>query len=273
MTRGLSLVFEVLGGICKPLGRVPETRITKPVKTPAAPRVKKTCLIFDADDTLWENNIYFEKAIEEFLDLISPIAPDPQQVMGVLRKVEREFIPQRGYGSRNFIDSLVETFRRLYAGKDGEGYHQAIERIGERLLNHPMTIMPEAASTLGLLSARYRLMVFTKGDFHEQSSKVARSGLQEHFERIEIVEEKNTDAYHKLVLRHRLERRSTVMVGNSPRSDVLPALEAGLWAVFVPHPHTWELEHEEVKPHPRLLMAQSLRDLPSLLAEVSRFED
>jgi putative hydrolase of the HAD superfamily len=233
----------------------------------------RKCLIFDADDTLWENNIYFEAAIEEFLNLVRPFACGPQRVLALLREVEQELIPLRGYGSRNFIHALGETFRRLYDGKDGVDYHRGIERIGERLLNHPMQIMPEAQSTLQLLSARHRLMLFTKGDFQEQSSKLSRSGLQEHFAQVEIAIEKNTAAYHDLVLRHSLDRESTFMVGNSPRSDVLPALEAGLWAVFVPHPHTWELEHEEVKPHPRLLQAQSLRELPSLLQELSQLQD
>jgi len=191
----------------------------------------------------------------------------------MLRAVEQEFIPLRGYGSRNFIHALDETFRRLYSEKDGAGYHRAIKQIGERLLNHPMKMLPEVPATIELLSARYHLIMFTKGDFEEQSSKVTRSGLKTHFARIEIVEEKNTDAYHQLVLRHQLERESTVMVGNSPRSDVLPALEAGLWAVFVPHPHTWDLEHEEVNPHPRLLKAESLRELPALLEKVSLLQD
>lgn len=243
----------------------------------------RKCLIFDADDTLWENNIYFERAIEEFLNLLQdlssdptgPIAPDRRRVLDLLNEIERESIPQRGYGSRHFIDSLKETFRRLFAdGNGGEGngsgYHLAIDRIGERLLNHPIDIMPGVTSTLEILRRRYRLMLFTKGDVHEQSSKVDRSGLKGHFDCIEIVEEKNTGAYHELIGRHVLDRHATFMIGNSPRSDVLPALEAGLWAVFVPHPHTWALEHEKVEPHPRLLVAESLRDLPSLLAGVSR---
>jgi len=251
------------------------------------PQACKKCLIFDADDTLWENNIYFEAAIEEFLSLIGnivspansissngPVGPDRQQVLNVLNEVERESIPQWGYGSRHFINSLKETFRRILGesngvAKNGAGHLGAIEEIGERLLHHPIDVMPGVISTLETLRGRYRLMLFTKGDFQEQASKVDRSGLKNHFDRIEIVEEKNIDAYHELVLRHLLDRESTFMIGNSPRSDVLPALGAGLWAVFVPHPHTWELEHEEVEPHPRLLVAQSLRELPSLLASVS----
>jgi len=225
-------------------------------------------LIFDADDTLWENNIYFQRAIEEFLELLAPIAPDQQAVHRVLSQVEHEHIPQRGYGSRNFIDSLHETFRRFYAGRDGRAYSLAIEAIGERLLRHPVEPMPGVALTLAYLRERHRLLVFTKGDPDEQAGKLERSGLRHLFERIEVVEEKDAAAYQGLVRRRRLRRERTVMIGNSPRSDVLPALAAGLWAVFLPHPNTWEREEEPVEPHQRLLVTQTFSDLPAVLATV-----
>jgi putative hydrolase of the HAD superfamily len=223
-------------------------------------------LIFDADDTLWENNIYFQRAIEEFLGLLAPIAPDQRELQSVLSQVEHEHIPQRGYGSRNFIDSLHETFRRFYAGSDGRAYSLAIEAIGERLLRHPVEPMPGVASTLEHLRERHRLLVFTKGDPDEQSGKLDRSGLRGFFERIEVVEEKDAAAYQDLVRRHRLRQECSVMIGNSPRSDVLPALAAGLWAVFLPHPHTWEREEEPVEPHPQLLLTQTFSDLPAVLS-------
>ena len=225
-------------------------------------------LIFDADDTLWENNIYFQRAIEEFLELLAPVAPDPRAVHGVLSQVEHEHIPQRGYGTRNFIDSLHETFRRFHAGSDGRAYSLAVEAIGERLLRHPVEPMPGVAATLAALRERHRLFVFTKGDREEPSDKLDRSGLRKLFERIEVVEEKDAAAYHDLVRRHGLRREFTVMIGNSPRSDVLPALAAGLWAVFLPHPHTWEREEEPVEPHPQLLLTQTFSDLPAVLSTV-----
>ena len=235
----------------------------------------KHCLIFDADDTLWENNIHFETAIEEFFHLItglmSPARTDGLDRQGVLRllnELELESIPLRGYGSRHFVNSLKDTFRHLYGGRDGAVYLDAIDQIAHRLLNHPIQVMPGVEATLDLLRRNYRLMLFTKGDVEEQSSKIERSGLKGHFDRVEIAPEKNADAYHELVSRHLLDRDVTFMIGNSPRSDVLPALAAGLWAVFVPHPHTWQLEHEEVLPHPRLLQAQSISELPSLLGQI-----
>jgi putative hydrolase of the HAD superfamily len=256
---------------------------------------KNRCLIFDADDTLWENNIYFEAAIEEFLSLISEfltpsntVASGRQAALDLLNEIERASIPQFGYGSRHFIDSLRETFRRVWEGDTGRtnspgfqsnnqapaaGYLRLIGEIGERLVSHPIEVSPEVFSTLDVLRSRHRLMLFTKGDFDEQSYKLDRSGLKDHFDRIEIVREKDTEAYHALVLRHSLERQSTFMIGNSPRSDVLPALEAGLWAVFVPHPHTWQHEHDEVEPHPRLFVAESLGDVPSLVEQVFPLKD
>jgi putative hydrolase of the HAD superfamily len=191
-------------------------------------------------------------------------------VYRVLCEVEHECIPLRGYGSRNFIDSLHQVFRRFYSGTDGREFSLAIEAIGERLLSHPVEPMPGVAATLEALREHHRLLVFTKGDHAEQSGKLERSGLRAFFERIEVVEEKHTAAYEDLVRRHHLGRDSTAMIGNSPRSDVLPALAAGLWAVFIPHPHTWEREDGPVDPHDRLLHTPSFSQLPRVLSGVNR---
>jgi putative hydrolase of the HAD superfamily len=227
----------------------------------------RKCLLFDADDTLWENNIHFERAIREFLELLQPVAPDPRAVKALLCEVEREFIPQGGYGSRNFIRALRETFRRLYSQSDGAAYLRAIGEIGDRLLNHPIELLPGVAATLQELQSGHRLILFTKGDAQEQSGKLERSGLRALFERIEIAGEKDASAYRRLIDRHSLCEDSTFMVGNSPRSDVLPALAAGLWAIFVPHAHTWELEDHPLPIHPRLLQARSFAALPLMLSE------
>jgi putative hydrolase of the HAD superfamily len=222
-------------------------------------------LIFDADDTLWENNIFFERAIEEFLELLEAVAPDGAVVRQTLREVECECIPKGGYGSRNFIYALKETCCRLYSGRDGAAYLKGIEEIGERLLNHPLHVRPGVAATLAVLRDQHRLMVFSKGDFQEQYGKLQRSGLRGFFDRVIIAEEKDTAAYQALAREHELPLEHTYMIGNSPRSDVAPALAAGLWAVFLPHPNTWDYEDQPVEPHPRLLRAQSFEELPALL--------
>lgn len=230
-------------------------------------------LLFDADDTLWENNIYFERAIREFLELLRPVAPEPQAVKALLCAVERECIPTGGYGTQNFIRALKETFRRLSGGNDGAAYHRGIEQIGNRLLNHPIELLPGVVSTLESLRADHRLMLFTKGDALEQRGKLERSGLQGFFEQIEVAQEKNVAAYQELIRRHRLPPESSCMIGNSPRSDVVPALAAGLWAVFVPHAHTWELEDHPLETHPRLLHAPSIQALPSLLSSMGALSE
>ena len=226
-------------------------------------------LLFDADDTLWENNIYFLRAIEEFVALLAPLAPDPREVERVLAEVEHEYIPVRGYGSRNFIDALHEVFRRFHSGTDGRAFSLAIEAIGERLLRHPIEPMPGVAMTLATLAERHRLLCFTKGDREEQSEKLERSGLRVYFERIEVVEEKDTLAYQKLVRRRALKPEATAMIGNSPVSDILPALQAGLWAVFIPHQHTWHREDGIVDPHHRLIVTQTFSELPGVLSKAS----
>jgi putative hydrolase of the HAD superfamily len=225
------------------------------------------CLVFDADDTLWENNIFFQHAIGEFIALLKPVAPDEVLVRALLHEVEQECIPIGGYGTRNFVYALKETCCRLYKGKDGAGYLQQIEEIGSKLMQHPLHLRPGVLETLTQLHAGNRLMLFSKGDFDEQWGKINRSGLRAFFDRVVIAEEKDTPAYVGLVREHGLQPEHTFMIGNSPRSDILPALAAGLWAVFIPHPHTWELEHHPVEPHERLLHAESIAELPTLLSQ------
>ncbi|MBI3935219.1 MAG: HAD hydrolase-like protein [Acidobacteria bacterium] len=225
------------------------------------------CLIFDADDTLWENNIYFERAIQEFLELMKLVSPDAAPIRDTLRQVEKELIPVGGYGSRNFIYALKETYCRLHNRKDGAAYLRGIERIGERLLNHPLDLRPGVSATLPLLAQHYRVMLFSKGDPREQSGKLQRSGLRQYFSRVIIVPEKDTPAYHTLLREHGLAPEKSFMIGNSPRSDVVPALAAGLWAVYMPHPNTWDYEEHPVEPHPRLLRANSFEELPAVLTQ------
>ena len=226
------------------------------------------CLIFDADDALWENNVYFLRAIEEFLEVIADIAADREEILRVLTQVERELIPQGGYGTGNFLKALKETFRRFYAGADGAGTLSNIEEIGTRLRSHPMQLLPGVSAILAELRQKHRLMVFTKGEHGEQTRKVMRSGLQEYFDWVEIVREKDTAAYHGLIKTRGLRPNRTVMIGNSPRSDVTPSLAAGLWAIYIPHPHTWDLEHEDVEHHPRLFKANSIHEVPALVERI-----
>jgi putative hydrolase of the HAD superfamily len=207
-------------------------------------------LLIDADDTLWENNIYFERAIARFISFLNHHEFSPEQVREVLNDVERECIVKHGYGLHSFAHALVDTFERLSVEPVTPELHAQINSFAHAIADHPVEILPEVPETLQYLSERHHVILMTKGEIAEQSGKVERSGLKEYFAAVEIVAEKDPAAYARVVEKFELERDSTWMVGNSPKSDINPALAAGLHAVFVPHGNTWILEHEEVSPAP-----------------------
>jgi putative hydrolase of the HAD superfamily len=221
-------------------------------------------LLIDADDTLWENNIYFERAIVRFISFLNHHEFSPEQVREVLNDVERECIVKHGYGLHSFSHALVDTFERLSVQPVTPELHAQIKSFAHTVSDHPIELLAEVPQTLQYLSARHRLILVTKGALEEQSGKIERSGLKEYFAATEIVAEKDLAAYHALVEKHALLRESTWMIGNSPRSDINPALAAGLHAVFVPHGDTWILEHEEVNAAPamqRLLIVGRFAEL------------
>jgi putative hydrolase of the HAD superfamily len=223
-------------------------------------------LLIDADDTLWENNIYFERAISDFISFLNHRQYSPNEVRHVLYDVESENIRRHGYGMHSFANALVICFEKLSAEPVTSELHESIRGIAYKIADHPMEFLPEVPETLADLSQRHRLFMVTKGNITEQLSKVERSGLKEYFTAIEVVAEKDVAAYRKVVEKYGLIREFTWMIGNSPKSDINPALEAGLHAVFVPHDNTWMLERDELRNHAadrRLLQVESfgrLRD-------------
>jgi putative hydrolase of the HAD superfamily len=221
-------------------------------------------LLIDADDTLWENNVYFERAIARFISFLNHHEFSPEQVREVLNDVERECIVKHGYGLHSFAHALVDTFERLSVQPVTPELHAQITSFAHSVSDHPMELLPDVPGTLEYLSSRHQLILMTKGAVAEQSGKIERSGLKNYFAATEIVAEKDTAAYQALVERHRLAHESTWMVGNSPKSDINPALSVGLNAVFVPHGDTWILEHEEVNaasPPQRLLIVGRFAEL------------
>lgn len=200
-------------------------------------------LLIDADDTLWENNIYFERAIHEFMQLLNHSSLQPAEVRAVLNEIEHEM----GYGSANFTRSLLETYQRLAERTCAEEDLARVRSLGEAIIRHPIEVISGVPETLAYLAPRHQLILLTKGEEEEQRLKVDNSGLASYFEAILIVAEKDRGTYHALVQHLRLDPAGTWMIGNSPRSDINPALAAGLNAIFIPHQHTWQLEIQEVR--------------------------
>ena len=212
---------------------------------PAHPNGAQTLLI-DADDTLWENNVYFERAIANFISFLNHHEYTPAQVREVLNDVERANVVKHGYGLHSFAHALVETFERLSVEPLTPALHETIHGFAHAITEHPVEVIAGVAETLDYLAGRHQLILMTKGNFAEQSGKVERSGLKPCFAAVEVVREKEPATYREVVGKYGLAPDITWMIGNSPRSDVNPALAAGLNAVFVPHDQTWILEHEEL---------------------------
>ncbi|MEU3985760.1 HAD family hydrolase [Streptomyces sp. NPDC026672] len=201
------------------------------------------CLLIDGDDTLWENNIYFEQAIEEFLDLLRHEVLTRVELRRVLDDIERANCQVHGYGARSFVRSLHDCYEQLHDTKAPDDHGRAIAELGERILRQEPVLIQGVEETLADLRTRHRLILLTKGDHEEQAAKVERSRLGPLFEEIIIVPEKTVETYTTVVRDVRADSAKTWMIGNSPKSDIVPALAAGLGAVYVPHADTWALEH------------------------------
>lgn len=207
-------------------------------------------LFIDADDTLWENNVYFEQAIANFISHLDHHVHTAREVRSHLNRVEHETIRVHGYGLQNFHRSLLTCFGQLSSAPITTHDRETIQAFVRAIADREIELLPDVATTLADLSTRHRLILVTKGDPVEQNNKLSRSGVAGYFQAVEVLHEKHRGAYVTLIGRHQIEPRTTWMIGNSPRSDINPALSAGLNAIFVPHPSTWVLEHEAVEEPP-----------------------
>ena len=203
-------------------------------------------LLIDGDDTLWENNVYFEQAIEAFIDFLAHSSMSRDQVRAALDEVERINVRVHGYGSASFTKNLRQTYERLSEHDLQPNDIEHVLQLGQRIASQPVQLLPNVAETVRYLAGRHDLMLLTKGHPEEQRLKIERSGLEAFFSATAIVHEKAEETYRTIVQERQLDPAHTWMIGNSPRSDVNPALAAGLNAVFIPHEHTWRLEKEEV---------------------------
>jgi putative hydrolase of the HAD superfamily len=218
-------------------------------------------LIFDADDTLWENNIYFEQAFDEFCGFLNHSSLTPDEIRGILDEIERANNRIHGYGAVNFGRNLSQCYLRLAERAVEEHDLERVSAFAYRILQQEIDLMEGVAETLPFLAEKHELTMFTKGEPAEQNRKIDLSGLRPLFAHCEIVKEKNPDAYSRLADVRGFDLERTWMIGNSPRSDINPALAAGMRAVFVPHERTWTLEREEI------------HDVDGRLVVLNRFND
>lgn len=219
-------------------------------------------LWIDADDTLWENNVFFERVFSEFVAFLDHSAMSPAEVRAELDRIEHVNNRVRGYGAANFAHNLTVCFQRISERPVTAADLDLLAGYAVRLANHPIELIDGVEPTLAYLSQRHRLTLCTKGDAEEQRAKIERSGLGPHFHNVRIVREKDAECYRSLLAERGAPPEACFMVGNSPKSDINPALEAGINAVYIPHPHTWHLEHTDIpESHDRLLVLEKFAEL------------
>jgi putative hydrolase of the HAD superfamily len=219
-------------------------------------------LVIDADDTLWENNIYFEAAFEEFVTFLDHSRLGPREIRGVLDEIESANSRIHGYGSRNFGRNLRQCYRGLAERQIRDADLETVMGFAERILERPVEAIEGVPETLEYLAPRHDLTLFTKGHAEEQRLKIERSGLGAFFAHTAIVKEKDAAAYRALAGERGFDAGLAWMIGNSPKSDINPALKAGWNAVFVPHARTWTLERQEIEPGAgKLIVVERFGDL------------
>jgi putative hydrolase of the HAD superfamily len=224
--------------------------------------VTRQHLIIDADDTLWENNIYFEAAFDDFVAYLDHSSLSPDEVRDVLDEIELANMKSHGYGSLNFGRNLRLCYERLAEDEVREEDLRVVMGLAERILKAPVELLPGVSETVEYLAVRHDLTLFTKGHPEEQKLKIDQSGLGIYFGHTAIVKEKDAEAYRRLTQERGMDPGSAWMVGNSPKSDINPALEAGINAVYVPHERTWVLEQQEIRcGKGRLLVLERFSDL------------
>jgi putative hydrolase of the HAD superfamily len=227
------------------------------------PTTSRQNLIFDADDTLWENNVIFERVVDDYIEWLAHPTLDRTEIRKILADIEEANIVSHGYGSQVFLRSLADCFTQLTERPVGELERARFDDFAAAFTSGEMELIPAVEDVLAELMTRHDLYLMTKGAPDEQARKIEASGLADHFTGIDIVPVKAPATYRRLVADRGLDPGRTWMIGNSPKSDILAARAAGLRAVFVPHPNTWAHEHADLDPaDDGVLMVPSLAELP-----------
>jgi putative hydrolase of the HAD superfamily len=217
-----------------------------------------TVIGFDADDTLWQNEQYYRLTEESFKELLAEFA-EGEHVSQRLLEAEKRNLQHYGFGIKGFTLSMIETALEITEGRAPSKVIGEILSIGRDLLGHPVETMPHARETLEALAGDYFLVLITKGDLFDQERKLAQSGLGDYFDAVEIVSDKTATTYRRIFGKTGHAPERAMMVGNSLKSDIVPAIAAGSWGVFVPHELTWVVEHVD-KP----AEAPRFREIPDL---------
>lgn len=227
-----------------------------------------TTIGFDADDTLWQNEQFFRLTEDRFVALLGEHG-EAAEISGKLLEAEKRNLAFYGFGIKGFTLSMIETAIEVTRGQVQPAVIGEILAAGREMLTHPVETLPHVQDTLATLAGRYRLVLITKGDLFDQERKLAQSGLGDFFNAVEIVSDKSAETYRRLFARHGDGPERAVMVGNSLKSDIVPALAAGAWAVHVPHELTWALEHaEEPARHERYRSLPDLAGLAAVLRDI-----
>lgn len=233
---------------------------------PASPAL--SAIGFDADDTLWQNEQFYRLTEKRLTELLAEHA-EPGDISRRLLEAEKRNLAFYGFGIKGFTLSMIETAIEVTEGRAPAAVIQEILASGRELLRHPVETLPHVRETLEQLAGKYRIILITKGDLFDQERKLAQSGLGELFDAVEIVSDKTASTYQRVFSRHGDGPGRSMMVGNSLKSDVVPAIEAGSWGVYVPHDLTWSLEHvDEPADAPRFRRLVHLGELTGLIAEI-----
>ena len=227
-----------------------------------------TTIGFDADDTLWQNEAFFRLTQGNFTRLLADYA-EAEHLNDRLLAAERRNLGHYGFGVKGFTLSMIETAIEVTEGRVTAKVIAEIMAAGREMLSHPIDLLPHAEQTVRALSATHRVLLITKGDLLDQERKLAQSGLGDLFHGVEIVSDKTPAVYAAIYARHGITPDTAMMVGNSLKSDVLPAIAAGGWGVHIPHGLTWALEHAEApRDHTRFHGLTDLGELPDLVAKL-----
>ncbi len=227
-----------------------------------------TTIGFDADDTLWQNEQFYGATKARFEAALAAHA-GPDVLNAALLETERRNLGRYGFGIKGFTLSMIETAIQVTDGVVPASAIAEILEAGRDMLSHPVETLPHVRETLASLAGRYRLVMITKGDLFDQERKLAESGLHDFFEAVEIVSDKDVGTYERIFAQHGDGPERAMMVGNSLKSDIVPAIAAGSWGIYIPHDLNWVLEHaEEPTDSPRYRRLDHLGELTALIDEV-----